>query len=618
VKKAIIIFSLIILVFAVHAQHEGIERHFESHKLYLTQYEDYTYIDDTLTDEFHLFLPQQKISYNNLGWMNPGHPFVTAIYSEQPGTHPFWFFNNIPGMIQTHDDIIYFDCHKPFTLFTFAGGGGGIELVKFLHTQNITPSLSFVFDYNITNTTGFYQENTSKINALSFGTAYTKRRYQSHFNFIMNKINLNENGGLSDMAAFDSSFYASNAYSTNLADVTSTMSQLVVQYNHEFRFGSYRSDTVMVENDTAISKIFESNFSLIHDFKIDRYYRIYAGVPTDFYANNFNNDTLTFDSVAYKTIENRFMLNFIVEGNKKIKKFQILAGMTNYMYNYHFPDTIKAHTYLSNYVTGLLNFNTKSGSLSSEFNYCVFGADIFDMSFNATYDHTFSDNFGFSAYFDYSLENPSIFLYQYNSNHFQWSADPAKVYSNSAGIDFGLDKYSLHFGANLNLMKNYFVFNESAMPVQIGPANMIADAFIAKQFNFGSFHWFTKFTYQYIADPTKVPLPELVGYTNFYFKKWIFHNAMQIQMGFDVKYHSSHYAYAYMPAIGAFYLQSVREFGNYPNAGIYAAVKIKRLRGFFKLSNFNSIAMPKDYYLLYAIPDNPFSFNFGISWEFYD
>ncbi|PLX07909.1 MAG: hypothetical protein C0596_09230 [Marinilabiliales bacterium] len=73
-----------------------------------------------------------------------------------------------------------------------------------------------------------------------------------------------------------------------------------------------------------------------------------------------------------------------------------------------------------------------------------------------------------------------------------------------------------------------------------------------------------------------------------------------------------------MPAIGAFYLQSVREFGNYPNAGIYAAVKIKRLRGFFKLSNFNSIAMPKDYYLLYAIPDNPFSFNFGISWEFYD
>ena len=312
------------------------------------------------------------------------------------------------------------------------------------------------------------------------------------------------------------------------------------------------------------------------------------------------------------------MLNFKLDGTNKIEKFQILAGITNNMYNYHFPDTVKAKTYLSNYLTGLLSFKTKKGEMNSEVNYCFVGADMFDMNLSASYQQSVTESFGFNAYLNYSLENPSIFLYEYNSNHFQWRADPAKVLNNSAGIDFGFSKLHLNAGTNINLLKNYFVYNEAAMPVQIGTANLIADAYISKQFNFGSFHWFTKFTYQYITDRARVPLPEFVGYTNFYFKKWIFSNAMQIQLGFDVKYHSSIYGYAYMPAIGAFYLQNNREFGNYPNAGIYAGVKIKRLRGFLKVSNFNSIAMPKDYYLLYAIPDNPFTFNFGISWEFYD
>jgi len=618
VKKLLLVLSFVVFFFVVFAQHEGIQRPFKSHKLYLTEIEDFTYINDTLLDEFHLFLPQQKVSYNNLGWMSPGQPFVTAVYSEKTNSHPFWFFDNYGGLVKTHDDVIYFDAQKPFTLFTFSGGGGGLEQVKFLHTQNITPSLNFVFDYEIANADGHYQENISKVNALSFCTAYTKRRYQSHLNFILNKINLNENGGLADMSVYESTSRLSNSYATNLTGITNTMNQIGAQYNQEYQFGSYRSDTIMVENDTAINKTIESNFSIIHDFQIDKYYRIYQGVPTDFYANNFNNDTLTYDSVAYKDLQNKVMLKFKVDGKNKIEKFQILAGITNHMYNYHFPDTVQAQTYLSNFVTGLLNFKTQKGELNSEVNYCFVGTDIFDMNLSADYRHQISDGFGFNAYFKYSLENPSVFMYQYNSNHFQWKNDPLKVLNNAAGIDFGFDKLHLNLGSNINLIKNYFVFNESANPGQIGPANLIADAYVSKQFNIGSFHWFTKFTYQYIADRSKVSLPEFVGYTNLYFKKWIFHGAMQIQLGCDVKYHSGVYAYAYMPAIGAFYLQSNRELGNYPNAGVYAGVKVKRLRGFVKLSNFNSMVMPKDYYLLYAIPDNPFAFNFGISWEFYD
>ena len=156
------------------------------------------------------------------------------------------------------------------------------------------------------------------------------------------------------------------------------------------------------------------------------------------------------------------------------------------------------------------------------------------------------------------------------------------------------------------------------MPHQVIATNLLADFFINKQFDFGKFHWFNQFTYQYIANRSTIPLPELVAYSSFYYKTPMFKNALTLQLGFDVKYHSKINGYAYMPAIGAFYLQNNKEFGNYPNASFYGVVKIKRMRGFLKVSNFNSMFMAPTYYLLYKIPDNPFSINFGISWEFYD
>lgn len=618
VKKIVLIALLGCLSFNLMSQHEGIERHYKSYKMYITESEDNFYIEDTLLDEFHNFYAQQKISYNTLGWMNPGQPFKTAVFSEQPAKHPFWFFSNYAGFILNHDDIVYFDTQKPFTLFNFTGGANEYEQVKFLHTQNINPSLSFAFDYNITNSTGHYQFLKTKINALSLATAYTKHKYQSHFNFVFNKINNNENGGLEDMAVYESADYPANAYATNLTNANNTISQIGIQYNQEYRFGTTTTDTIIYKSDTAINVNVNSNFSIIHDVKVDRFYRIYQDIPSAFYSNIFKTDTLTFDSVAYKTIDNKFLLNFNLAGKGKLNNLHLMAGITNYLYNYHFPDTVKANTYLSNYLTGLFSFETNSSSFNSELNYCFVGADAFDMNMSVGYSQRISKKIAFDSYFNYSLENPAIFYYNYNSNHFRWDIDAAKVLSTSTGIDFRLDSLKLNFGVNFNFLQNYFVFNEFAMPVQVAKANIIADAFVAKQFDFGKFHWFVKFTYQYISDEQKVPLPEFVGYSNFYYKKWIFHNAMQLQLGFDVKYHSGFYGYAYMPAIGAFYLQDVKETGNYPNAAVYAGVKIKRLRGFVKAGNINSMVMPKNYYLLYGIPDNPFSINFGISWEFYD
>lgn len=611
----------ILLFINAFAQHEDIERHFTSSKISIVETEDDTYVKDTLTDDFHMYLPQQKLAYNNLGFMNPGQPHIAAIYSKQAGGHPFWFLNNYSTFIQTHDNIVYFDASKPFTLFTFDGGASEQELVSFLHTQNIGSTFNFAFKYDIINSTGHYQENKAKVNAISLATAYTKRRYQSHFNFIYNKVNHFENGGIANGDLYDTLVIPASKYATNLSGVQNTISQLGIQYNHEYRFGSYTEDTIVLDVDTAINKMFKSNFSIIHDVQLDRYYRIYqdnpSSLPDGFYLNTFIDTLPTFDSTSYKTIDNKFLLNFNLDGNKGIKNFQVLAGIKNFFYNYA-TDSLSSQSYLSNYVTGMINLETKVGTLNGEINYCFLGTDIFDMDASVNYNQRFSDNSGFEAYFNYAFQNPSIFYYNYKSNHFEWEIEPSKILTNAAGIDFYFNQINLNVGSNINLIKNYIVYDTLAMPTQINTANLIGDAYVSKRFDFGNFHWFAQFTYQYISDKENLPLPEFIGYSNFYFKKPIFQNALVLQLGFDVKYHSSIYGYAYNPALGAFYVQDKKTMGNYPNAGVYAAVRVKRVRGYVKASNINSTFMPGPYYILYQIPDNPLSINFGISWEFYD
>jgi hypothetical protein len=129
--------TLSFVIFAVigsFAQHEGIQRHFVSYTLDVVPVEDYSYFDDTLTDNFFLYTPQQKYSLNPLGLPNSGASFTPSLFSERQ-THSFWFFDNYIPYIQQHDGIVYFDTKKPFTLFTFSGGAGGQELVSFMHTQ---------------------------------------------------------------------------------------------------------------------------------------------------------------------------------------------------------------------------------------------------------------------------------------------------------------------------------------------------------------------------------------------------------------------------------------------------------------------------------------------------
>ncbi len=618
-RKLVVFIVILLLGISAFSQHEGIRRYFSSYKLDNDTSADFSFYNDTTIDNFYKFMPQQKVSDNTLGLMNPGNPYLPALFSDKEASHDFVFLNNYQAFIKSHKDVVYFDAQTPFSRFDFYGGNKGLEIVKFILSQNFTPYFNLTFNYDIANSDGFYLNSASKVNALSFAGAFTKKKYQNHFNFIFNKINCNENGGIADVNRFMSGDIRAVDNNVMLTKATSTISQLGGQYNHEYRFGQYIVDTIIRDekNDTVINKTLRSKFSIVHDVTFDRYIRKYQDSKSSFYTNIYNDSTKTNDSVTYYQFNNKLLMCLNIQNDSTGNFLKLYAGLKNRTYSF-LIDTTHKTTYSSTYITGDLIFKHNRTFLQANVDYCLFGGDAYDLSASAKLQQMFGENLGINAKVGYSLAYCTLFETYYTSNNFRWDNDFAKPGIANAHIDLFHNKYELSIGANFNLLHDYIIFDQQALPTQIHSANIIADVYANKTFNFWKFHWYTKVAYQYISDKQYVRLPELVGYTSLYFMTDMFNKALTLQIGLDAKMNSNFYGYAYMPATAVFYLQDDQKFGFYPNLGFFVGAKIKRFRVFAKLSNYNSLFMKPTFFSLYRLPDNPFAFNFGISWEFYN
>ncbi len=618
-RKIATLVILMLVAFAAFAQHEGIRRYFSSYTLDNDTISNDSFYSDTTLDNFYKFMPQQKVSDNTLGLLNPGNPYLTALFSDKESSHDFIFLNNYQAFIKSHNDVVYFDTQKPFSRFDFYGGNKGLEIVKFILSQNFTPYFNLTFNYDIANSDGFYLNSASKVNALSFAGAFTKKKYQNHFNFIFNKINCNENGGIADIDRFMSGDIRAVDNNVQLNKASSSISQLGGQYNHEFRFGQYTIDTIIRDekNDTIINKTLHSKFSIVHDITFDRYVRKYMDEGSTFYTNFYNDSSKTHDSVTYYQFNNKLLLCLNINNDSTGNFLKLYAGLKNRTYSFVIDTTHKT-SYSSTYITGNLIFKHNRTNLQVNADYCLFGGDAYDFDVSGELQQMFGENLGINANIGYSLAYCTLFETYYTSNNFKWENDFAKPGVATAHIDLFHNKFQLSVGANLNLLHDYIIFDQQALPTQIHKANIIADVYACKTFNFWKFHWYTKVAYQYISDKQYVRLPEAVGYTSLYFMTGMFHDALTLQVGVDAKMNSNFYGYAYMPATGVFYLQDDQKFGFYPNLGVFIGAKIKRFRIFARLSNYNSLFMKPTFFSLYRIPENPMAFNFGISWEFYD
>lgn len=619
-RSSALIVVLILSCQCLFAQHEGIERHFtNSTYSFHPEPDTVSYLSDTLIRDFHRFRSNYTIApYGGMNQGNPSQAFLPYQFHLRNPQSRFIFADAFYNSISKADKTVYFDTHTAYSKVRFNTGAEKLEDLDIIFTQNATPFLNFGANYHIINHEGHFQNQLSKVNDLTIFGSFTKRRYNAYLSAVFHSTNQYENGGILSDSAYTSGDTRPENLDVNLNDARLQLRYKSLSYKQEVKFGSIINDSIFTGEDTSITKRHTGNFSILHEFELMQYQRLYEDNPAPFYTDVFTpRDSLeTYDSISRSQIMNRLLLKYFHRQADSLKF--IAAGVFSHSLNYyHLPS---GDSLIPDYSLGfrLLSVNNQNISYRSNVQYYVAGRKQNDFSLGGKLTISLKGNTSLSYDGAVIISEPDYFLEHYNSNYYSWEQDLDKSQAWKNTLSYKMQKY--HFELNIfhSWHMGYHYINEDRFPVTYSQPFHYAAVELSKDFKLGHFGLHLSGIYQYSTSDFCIHIPELASLSSVYYQDWLFDNNLLFRIGADIRYHTAFYSYAYDPATSFFYLQNEKATGNYPVGDVYLNFKVKRLRGFFRYSYVNQALMNSPGFSLLHYPETPMSLNFGFSWEFYD
>jgi hypothetical protein len=440
-------------------------------------------------------------------------------------------------------------------------------------------------------------------------------RYLLFANYIADRFNIFEDGGLSDYSSFENNQQSNKIlYGVNLETAQNIVMHKSMYVSQYFNCGENKYNN---NNDTIKHFVPKQRFS--HTIHYDRQSLIYKDIKPNplFYGNIFKDTINSYDSIAVQKIENQFSFFNIQDNNTNLQyKF---SGVHQYIHIYqNYINKIFNNFILQ---AELKNSNQKGIDYKYSGLYTLTGYNKDDMQLNADFafysDDTLSSG---KNYFELNLSfdktHPYYFENNFFSNFFRWNNNFKQIGQFSTGMNW----YNKYFNLKLKYfsIKNYIYFDAIVNPYQTSNQQNIFYGILDKNFYFGKWSFNNSIVWQRTIGKTSVRLPELIYKSSIFYKNDIFKKKLHYSIGSDIYYFSKYNADAYMPAIANFYIQNTQEIGNYPFIDLFLNINIKRFIAFIKYEHLNSGWMGYHYYLMpnYPAPDR--SLKFGIQWNFYD
>jgi hypothetical protein len=606
---------------------------------------------DTMITAFQLHNPvfRNNISSSHLG--NAGLAAMPDFFPDRRLYSDFFFIDHFRAYLRHPSETEYYNTRRPFSLIDFSTGGPRTKnekILSILHTQNVNPDFNIGFRYFNINSDGQYQNQRAVTNALSFFSSYDLGNYQFHANLNFNSARVFESGGLTDDASlyridFDTRDHAVRLM--NARNGVSNNSFFVSQSFHPFLI--LRNDTLPPADASWLQR-----FEIYHVLQYDQYRRTYddSNPVSGFYPDIFINNRRTFDSLSYRSLTNKLMLE-LPEFSRGLVNFGAKAGVMNelirgshniypdtlFLFNnsvqeplYYFlempSDLIITDRHQYSRGSNALIASARGGigdvfGIWGRGNYFFqgFKAGEYDIQAGISFDLFKGRN---QSIFEGSLRQkettPSLFLKSFYSNHFAWNNNFRRIGESSLQGRIRMPGRGLVASIDFNLLNNYIYFNHNAMPVQYSDVIPVMSIAAHKDFRLWRFHFRNVAKYQVSGNENILPLPAISLYQSTWFEQTLIRGMMTLQIGFDARYTTAYYGYAYQPATSQFYLQNERKLGNYPYLDAFVNVKHKRARLFFKTEHFNADWLAPEYFSVLHYPGNHRVYKFGLSWTFYN
>ncbi len=583
-------------------------------------------------------IPAYHVFLGNTGTATRSILFSPQLQSGwDPGFHALDVYKWKP------ESVRFFNTTRPFTELAYLLGGRTEQIIEVTHTQNIRPNWNGLFQYRLINSPGFFKNQRTNHNNYLFSSWYQSidKRYNNYFSIVANALQSEENGGIKNDAdylsdpIYDDRFniptqmggdvaFGRNFFSSKL-NTGHRYTDFNLSITQQYDFG--RSDSLVL--DSSVIKLFYPRLRFEHNFRMSSYKFIY----TDNAA----------DSIYYKTMFNipvnqvTRLINLEDKWKELINDFSI----------YQYPDAKNLQQFIKAGVT-LQNLKGEFTSESKNFYNLLMHGEYRNKTKNKKWDITtagtlylngfnsgdYHASFGLKrfagkkqAYVELGFKNvnrtPSFIYDNRSSYYFDVAKDFKKENITNLSASVFQPGLKLKITGNYFLVSNYTYFRDYYKAEQEGILFNLLIVSLEKKFKLGkNWAWYSDVYVQKKTGtaPLNVPLiftRNRIGYEG----KLGFKN-LDIDMGFEVRYHSPYKADGYSPPLGKFFFQDSIRINNRPDVSAYLHFRIRSLRAFIRAENLNTVTTLNGFgfrYHNFAAPDYPYPglvIRVGVLWNF--
>ncbi len=604
---------------------------------------------DTTINKFHIYHPVFKdaITVSYVG--NYATPYLNNDFFNRQANVDFYFLKTRDAYLLTPQEVRYYNTRTPYTLLDFTQSEHRTRKnetrFNVLHSQNISPFWNFTFRFDQARSAGQYKSQETKNNFVTLYTSYNRNRLNIYGGFISNSILNNENGGLHEDADLldepDTDFL-----DVNLTSVRNEFGNTYFYTTGEYQFGRYIEvsgedalESLIVEDEegdeegdeeVVIPTVFKPFAGIIYSFEYQNYTREYIDQEdtiNTFFEHAFYGHDYEKDSLRMGKVRNVLQLKQYENPDRKTS-FGKRAFIGQEFVRISMPGPImnvynrQVNRYSNIYAGGGI-FRQTGSFWRWNFDGRIFllGRNVGQTELSGVITKPLSllgDSLA-SININGRIENlmPDFFQEEYYSNRIRWRNDLKMEQRMTVNGSIKLPERKTELSANYALINNFIYNNGEGVPSQFGGQLLVLSAYADKNFVLGNFNFRTRVLWQKAGNEEVLHLPDLSAYVSANYR-FVISKVLFTRLGVDTRYNTEYYADAYNPATGLFHLQNEKKVGNYPFIDVYANLRLKRTRVFFKMMNVGTEFMNKEYYTTPGYPMNRRTFRMGVAWSFYD
>ena len=529
----------------------------------------------------------------------------------------------------TDENMLFYHTRSPYSDFQYVQGPKDLQYFKAIHSQNITPYWNISLSFRKYYSTGFYDHQLS--NGYNFGlnTWYRSksRRYMLVASAIWNTFRYQENGGLVNDSFFQTNSPNADHIGMPFRLMYATQEWKDQSYNiRQYFYIGTKEYKKIHDTDKAPITLYYPRFFVSHELSVYNMRYNYYDSSTDMkqFGNILIDSTRSNDFYRYRNISNTFSIGQVEyhPPNKEAAPISILlnAYVKHELILARYPT--KDTTVQNILAGGGILFRTPFFKIHGDATIIPIGYNQGDFSIAGKIEFPYKI-MGYNNVLGLGLSNqqsrPAFLDQNLYSNHFEWNNNFIRTRYYEAQGFLASDSFHYRFTAKYMLISSLVYYGYNVLPQQAQGDLNYFQLSAEKDFKIGNLHLNNSLLYQHVSGGNEISVPDLSFRGSYFYELTLFNHALVMQIGFDVRYNSSYYAYAYAPGSSNFYLQNYKQIGNYPYFDPFISGRISRFRIFAKMEHATQGLFG---YTYYATPSYPFYprtiVRLGLRWMFYN